>query len=124
MSVTSDRHLASESHGTANGHDRTLDRDTVYCYRMTVMVSFRADDDDIADADRWAQRLGVERSELLRDALATHLARLASEADAASYEAVPFTADESALDAADGWGPAEDWSEWAHWADGRDHAAR
>ncbi len=88
------------------------------------MLSFRADDEDIAAADRWAQRLGVERSELLRDALATHLDRLASEGDVAAYEAVPLTADESALDAVDDWGPAEDWSDWTQWADGRDHATR
>lgn len=88
------------------------------------MVSFRVDDEDVADADRWAARLGVERSELLRDALAGHLARLAAESDVAAYEAQPFTADEVALDAADDWGPAEDWSDWAEWADGRDHAAR
>ena len=90
---------------------------------MTVMVSFRADDEDVAEADRWAGLLGVERSELIREALAAHLARLAAESDASTYEAQPFTAEEAALDAADGWGPAEDWSDWAAWADGRDHAA-
>lgn len=91
---------------------------------MTVMVSFRAEDDDIAEADRWAARLGVERSELLRDALAGHLARLAAEVEAGAYDATPFTGDEVALDAADDWGPAEDWSDWATWADRRDRAAR
>ena len=90
---------------------------------MTVMVSFRADDEDIADADRWAHRLGVERSQLLRDALAGHLDRLAAEADVQAHEASPFTAEESALDDADDWGPAEDWSDWAQWADRRDRAA-
>jgi antitoxin component of RelBE/YafQ-DinJ toxin-antitoxin module len=90
---------------------------------MTVMVSFRADDEDTAEADRWAERLGIERSELLREALASHLARLAAEVDVTAYEAVPFTADELALDAADAWGPAEDWSDWASWADRRDRAA-
>jgi len=87
------------------------------------MVSFRADEEDVAEADRWASRLGLERSELLRDALASHLARLAAEADVASYEAQPFTSDELALDATDDWGPAEDWSDWAEWADRRDSAA-
>jgi hypothetical protein len=90
---------------------------------MTVMVSFRADDEDVAEADRWASRLGVERSELIREALASHLARLAADGDAAAYEAQPFTTYETALDAADEWGPAEDWSDWAAWADRRDHAA-
>lgn len=92
-------------------------------HRMTVMVSFRADDEDVAEADRWAERLGVERSELLREALAAHLARLAAEADATTYEAQPFTADELALHHADDWGAAEDWSDWQRWADQRDHAA-
>lgn len=88
------------------------------------MVSFRANDDDVAEADRWAARLGVERSELLRDALASYLARLAAEREVAAYDAEPFGTDEVALDAADDWGPAEDWSDWAEWADRRDHAAR
>jgi hypothetical protein len=91
---------------------------------MTVMVSFRVEEEDVAEADRWADRLGVERSELLREALSAHLARLSAEADASAYEAKPFTADESALDGADDWGPAEDWSDWATWADGRSRGAR
>jgi antitoxin component of RelBE/YafQ-DinJ toxin-antitoxin module len=91
---------------------------------MTVMVSFRADDEDVAEADRWAERLGLERSELLREALATHLARLAGDADAAAYEAQPFDPREAALDAADDWGPTEDWSDWAGQAEERDRAAR
>lgn len=91
---------------------------------MTTMVSFRVDDADIAETDRWAERLGVERSELLRDALASHLARLAAEADVAAYEAAPLSAEELTLDAADDWGPAEDWTDWAEWADRRDRATR
>lgn len=90
---------------------------------MTVMVSFRADDDDVAAADRWADRLGVERSELIREALASHLARLAAEDDATAFDNHPFVDDEMALDDVDDWGPAEDWSDWAAWADQRDHAA-
>ena len=90
---------------------------------MTVMVSFRADEEDVAQADLWAERLGVERSEFLRDALASHIAGLAAEADAAAFEAEPFTVDELALDDADEWGPAEDWSDWAGWADRQDRAA-
>jgi hypothetical protein len=31
------------------------------------MLSFRVDDEDVAEADRWAARLGVERSELLQE---------------------------------------------------------
>jgi hypothetical protein len=86
------------------------------------MVSFRADDQDVVEADRWARRLGIERSELLREALAMHLARLAAEEDAATYGTHPFTVEELALDEADDWGPAEDWSDWAAWADERDRA--
>lgn len=89
---------------------------------MTVMVSFRADEEDLAAADRWARLLGVERSELLREALACHLARLSAETDAAAYAEQPFTADELALTGANDWGPAEDWSAWKAWADRRDNA--
>ena len=84
---------------------------------VSIMVSFRAEEDDVAAADQWAAILGVERSELLRDALAGHLARLVAEEEALAYEHEPFTEDEAALDAADDWGPAEDWSDWAAWAD-------
>jgi hypothetical protein len=77
------------------------------------MVSFRADDDDVAEADRWAAALGIERSELLREALAGHLARLSAGEEAEAYLRQPFTEAESALDDADDWGPAEDWSDWA-----------
>ena len=84
---------------------------------MSVMVSFRAEEDDVAAAERWAKVLGVERSELLRDALAAYLTRLAAEDEALAYGREPFTEDEVALDAADDWGPAEDWSDWTGTAD-------
>ncbi|MGQ0744119.1 MAG: ribbon-helix-helix protein, CopG family [Acidimicrobiales bacterium] len=90
---------------------------------MTVMVSFRADEADMAEADRWAEQLGMDRSEVLREALVCHLARLGAEADVAKYAGQPFTTEEKALDAADDWGPAQDWSDWAEWADRSDHAA-
>jgi hypothetical protein len=83
------------------------------------VVSFRADEDDVAAADQWAAVLGVDRSELLCDAVTGHLVRLAAEEDALAYEREPFTEDEAALDIADDWGPAEDWSDWAAWADRR-----
>jgi hypothetical protein len=77
------------------------------------MLSFRVDDSDADQIQRWAERLGVDRSELLRDALHRHLARLASEDDAAIWEAAPLDEGEKALmDVAD-WGPTEDWSDWA-----------
>jgi hypothetical protein len=77
------------------------------------MLSFRVDDEEAAEAQRWATRLGVDRSELLRDALHRHLLRLGSENDAATWAEVPLDAGEQSLaDIAD-WGPAEDWSDWA-----------
>jgi predicted transcriptional regulator len=78
-----------------------------------TMLSFRVDDRDATEAQRWAEALGVDRSELLREALRRHLDRLASEGDSDRWEASPLLPGETALaDIAD-WGPAEDWSEWA-----------
>jgi hypothetical protein len=77
---------------------------------MTVMISFRADEEVVTVAGQWAERLGIDRSELLREALARHLAWLATETKG---EAEPFTPQELALDGADDWDPAEDWSDWA-----------
>lgn len=66
-----------------------------------TMISFRADDADVAEAERWARRLDIDRSELLRDALRRHLAALAADRDVQAYAEV---ADR---------GPAEDWADWA-----------
>lgn len=77
-----------------------------------MMLSFRADEEDVEGIRRWSQRLGVERSELMRDALRRQLARLAAEHEVALYEADPVTEDELSLGAAADWGPAEDWSDW------------
>ncbi len=75
------------------------------------MLSFRVDDEDAAEAQRWAQRLGVDRSELLRQALRRHLQRLASEDDAEVWTEWPLDEGEVALSAVAAWGPAEDWSD-------------
>lgn len=76
------------------------------------MLSFRVSADIAANAQRWAEHLGVDRSELLREALRRHLVRLASEDDAATWTDRPLDGNEQAFaDIAD-WGPAEDWSEW------------
>jgi predicted transcriptional regulator len=91
---------------------------------MTVVVSFRVDDDDAAAADRWAKQLGLERSELLREALSAYLARLAAETEAAAYEAQPLGAEDAVLDDLDDWGPAEDWTDWQDSVDRRNRAAR
>ena len=47
-----------------------------------TMLSFRADERDADSVQRWAERLGVDRSALLRDALRLHLVRLSGEHDA------------------------------------------
>lgn len=78
-----------------------------------TMLSFRVDDGEAEDAQRWADRLGVDKSELLREALHRHLVRLASEVDADRWVQMPHTDDELALAANADWGPADDWSDWA-----------
>jgi len=78
-----------------------------------TMLSFRLDDAEAAQVQQWADRLGVDRSELLRDALRRHLLRLASEDDAARWEKAPLDEGERALAEIADWGPAEDWSDWA-----------
>ena len=54
------------------------------------MLSFRVDDSDAVEARRWAEILGVDRSELLREALRRHLDRLAAETDVDSWEQKPL----------------------------------
>ena len=78
-----------------------------------TMLSFRVEDRDAQQAQRWAEALGVDRSELLREALRRHLDRLASEGDVDRWDAQPFDAGERALAEIAEWGPAEDWSDWA-----------
>ena len=78
-----------------------------------TMFSFRVDDDEAARAQQWADRLGVDRSELLRDALRRHLQRLASENDAHTWVDQPLEPGERSLSEVADWGPAEDWSDWA-----------
>jgi predicted transcriptional regulator len=78
-----------------------------------TMMSFRVEDDEAAHAQRWAEELGIHKSELLRDALHRHLTRLAFEHDALAWAEHPLTADESAIGQIAEWAPAEDWSDWA-----------
>ncbi len=85
---------------------------TCYVRRMT-MLSFRVEQGEAERAQEWAKRLGLDRSELLRDALRRHLARLASEDDAVLWVEQPLDEGELALAAIADWGPAEDWSDWA-----------
>jgi hypothetical protein len=77
------------------------------------MLSFRVDQQEAADAQRWAERLGMDRSELLRDALRRHLLRLASENDATTWQEQPLDEGEQGLAEIADWGPAEEWSDWA-----------
>ena len=77
-----------------------------------TMLSFRVDERDADDLREWADRLGLDRSVLLREALRRHLARLNSEVDAARWESAPLSAAERALEEVGDWRPAEDWSDW------------
>jgi predicted transcriptional regulator len=77
-----------------------------------TMLSFRVPDDDAAAIQQWAEALGVDRSELLRDAVHRHLVVLETEADAERWQQQPATDAERSLEAIADWGPAEDWSDW------------
>jgi len=77
-----------------------------------TMFSFRVADDEAVEVQRWATALGIDRSELLREALHRHLVRLRAEGDASNWELSPATEDELSLAAIADWGPAEDWSDW------------
>jgi predicted transcriptional regulator len=79
-----------------------------------TMLSFRVADTEAAEVQRWAEALGLDRSELLRDALHRHLVRLRSETDAAAWERTPPTEAEQSLGQIADWGPAEDWADWAN----------
>jgi predicted transcriptional regulator len=78
-----------------------------------TMLSFRVDEEEAAVVQQWAERLGVDRSELLRDALHRHLVRLRAEVDIEAWQAAPLTDDELTLAEIADWGLAEDWSDWA-----------
>lgn len=78
-----------------------------------TMLSFRVEEGEAAQAQHWAERLGLDRSELLREALRRHIDRLVSENDAERWEAEPLGSGETALAEIGDWGPAEDWSDWA-----------
>lgn len=77
-----------------------------------TMLSFRVPDKHAAEVERWANSLGVARSEILRDALHRHLVALGGEQDAARWERTPPTEAERSLAEIADWGPAEDWADW------------
>jgi hypothetical protein len=77
------------------------------------MLSFRVNEGEANEAQRWAEALGIDRSELLREALRRHLDRLASEGDVDRWAAVPLDDGERSFQEIADWGPSEDWSDWA-----------
>jgi len=79
--------------------------------RMT-MLSFRVPDEEADAVQHWADALGVDRSEILRDALHRHLVVLSGEADAERWRQQPATDTERSLEAIADWGPAGGWSDW------------
>jgi Ribbon-helix-helix protein, copG family len=78
-----------------------------------TMLSFRVADEEAAEAQEWAERLGVDRSELLREALHRHLVTLRSQREGDHYDRLPATESELSLGDIAEWGPAEDWTDWA-----------
>jgi len=78
-----------------------------------TMLSFRTDDADAQAVQQWSERLGIDRSELLRDALRRQLIRLAGENDVNKWIDTPLSDTELVLGEIADWGPAEDWSDWA-----------
>ena len=85
---------------------------TNYTTCMT-MLSFRVAEEEAAEVGRWADRLGIGRSEFLRQSLRRHLVWLASAEDADLWVAQPLSDEESAVAEIADWGVAEDWSDWA-----------
>lgn len=77
-----------------------------------TMLSFRVEDAAASAAQAWAERLGVDRSELLREALRRHLDQLAGANDLTSWEQDPLDEGEQSLALVADWGPAEDWVDW------------
>ena len=77
-----------------------------------TMLSFRVADGEAAEVQRWAEVLGVDRSELLREALHRHLVSLRGERDGSKWQESPLSEAELSLAAVADWGPAEDWSDW------------
>ena len=78
---------------------------------MTTL-SFHVSDSEAESVAIWADKLGIDRSDLLRTALHRHLVKLASEEDSRIWLEMPLTDGEFALSAIADWGVAEDWSDW------------
>lgn len=79
-----------------------------------MMLSFRIDDVQAARIQEWAERTGVDRSELLREAVRHHLDTLTARLEARTWEDDPALEEAvEAFGAIADWGPDEDWSDWA-----------
>lgn len=78
-----------------------------------TMLSFRVDPTEADEVQLWADRLGIDRSQLLRDALRRHLDEIRGQDDANIWERQPLTNDEQTLASIATWGPAENWADWA-----------
>ncbi len=78
-----------------------------------TMLSFRLPQAEAIEIQRWAEALGVDRSELLREAVHRHLVALGGELDAERWEQSPASDAERSLAAIAEWGPAEDWADWS-----------
>jgi len=78
-----------------------------------TMLSFRVAESEAIETQRWADTLGVDRSELLRDALHGHLVRLRSEREPDALTATPLSEAELAVGEIADWEPSEDWSDWS-----------
>jgi predicted transcriptional regulator len=79
-----------------------------------TMLSFRVSDTEAAEVQRWAEALGMERSEVLRDALHRHLVSLSGEHDVEAWQRAPLADSERSLEAIADWGVAEDWADWGY----------
>jgi predicted transcriptional regulator len=78
-----------------------------------TMLSFRLEEEQARTLELWARKLGIDRSELIRQALDRHLAALASGDEIAGWLEAPLSEAEASLAEIADWGPAEDWSDWA-----------
>ncbi len=88
------------------------------------MLSFRVQEADAQAATRWAAALGIDRSDLLREALHRHLVSLAASTEGDAYARSPLDAGELSLSAIADWGPAEEWSDWSDATDHTEHETR
>jgi hypothetical protein len=79
---------------------------------MTTL-SFHVSDSEAESVAIWADKLGIDKSDLLRTALHRHLIKLASEEDSRIWLEMPLTDGEFTISAIADWGVAEDWSDWS-----------